>query len=172
MRRVEVRPYDEKWIDLFEEEKKKLSSLFQSQLVAIHHIGSTSVSGLSAKPVIDILPVVKEIGRVDGYNENMRALGYEARGENGLPGRRFFLKGGEDRTHHVHVFEQGNDEITRHLAFRDYLRNHPSDRNQYARVKRELAERYPYDIESYIEGKNQLVSVIQTKALEWFNKDG
>ncbi len=167
MRKMEVRPYDTNWASLFLEEASLLQQIFGDELVEIHHIGSTSVPGLSAKPVIDILPVVRDIARVDAYNSEMLAHGYEPRGELGLAGRRYFPKGGNERTHHVHVYQIGHPDIFRHIAFRDYLRAHPDEAKPYGDLKEELAKRFPYDSGGYVEGKEALVQALEQKALVW-----
>lgn len=82
-------------------------------------------------------------------------------------GRRFFQKGGNQRTHHVHVFEQGDSNVTRHLAFRDYLCSHSEVRKEYGNLKHRLAMQFPNDFDSYIEGKSQFVSEIEKKAMKW-----
>ncbi|WP_233505429.1 GrpB family protein [Sporosarcina sp. BI001-red] len=133
----------------------------------VHHIGSTAVSGLSAKPVIDLLLVVQSISRVDQVNEAMRDIGYEAKGENGIKGRRFFQKGGNARSHHVHVFEEGSPAITRHLLFRDFLRAYPTRAKEYGELKTRLAVQYPFDIYKYIEGKSELIQQIESDAAHW-----
>ena len=126
---VKVVPYCSGWPELYRQEAEKISKILGEQLVAIHHIGSTSVPGLPAKPIIDILPVVKEISAVDAHNAQFEALGYEPRGEYGIPGRRFFRKGLEHRTHHIHIFQESDQpNILRHVAVRDYLRAHPAPR--------------------------------------------
>ncbi|ASN05408.1 GrpB family protein [Virgibacillus necropolis] len=150
MRKVEVCSYHEKWLSMFEKEADKLRTIFGEQVVVIHHIGSTSVPGLKAKPVIDIMPVVKEINVVDKYINSMENIGYEPKGENGIPERRYFQKGGDNRTHHVHIYQLGNYEIKRHLAFRDYLRTHPESKKRHGELKQKLAQQFPHDIESYI----------------------
>lgn len=167
MRKIEVTPYNEQWAWMYEEEANRLRLIFGEQWVAVHHIGSTSVPGLEAKPIIDIILVVQDIQLVDERNRSMQEIGYEPRGENGITGRRYFQKGGDHRTHHVHVFQVGSREIERHLAFRDYLREHPEAVQEYGQWKRQLAQRYPYDIGSYIQGKNDLVLEIERKAMEW-----
>lgn len=171
MRRVEVTPYNEQWVQMYEEEAEKLRRIFGRQLIAIHHIGSTAVPGLDAKPIIDIMPVVRDITLVDEYNQPMRDIGYEPKGENGIPGRRYFQKGGDDRTRHVHVFQVGSPQIERHLAFRDYLRAHPNEATEYGEMKRKLAREFPHDIDSYIQGKETLVKEIEQRALEWHWKN-
>jgi GrpB-like predicted nucleotidyltransferase (UPF0157 family) len=156
---------------MFAKEAEKLNLTFGKEIVDIYHIGSTSVPGLKAKPIIDIMPVVKDIQMVDHYNVQMMKIGYEPKGENGIPGRRYFQKGGDDRSHHVHIYQFGSDEIKRHLAFRDYLRRHPDVKKSYGELKEKLAQQFPYDIESYINGKTDLVSEIEVKALNWFNEN-
>lgn len=171
LRRVEVSPYNEQWASMFDEEADKITRIFGEQLVAIHHIGSTAVPGLEAKPIIDIMPVVKNITLVDEHNPSMQDIGYEPKGENGIPGRRYFQKGGDNRTHHVHIYQVGSPHIDRHLAFRDYLRTHPEEAKTYGHLKQQLAHQFPYDIESYIEGKEHLVLEIELKAIEWFRRN-
>src|SRR5947209_8072592 len=122
--RVQVVAYRDEWVELFRREAEQLGRVFGDELIAIHHIGSTAVPGLQAKPVIDMLPVVRQIERVDAFDPAMRALGYEPMGEYGIPGRRYFRKGGDDRTHQAHAFQQGDPNVERHLAYRDYLRAH------------------------------------------------
>ncbi len=167
MRKVEVTPYNKDWPLMYEEEANKLRRIFDSAIIEIHHIGSTSVDGLMAKPVIDIMPVVRNIDRIDDFNTAMIDIGYEPKGENGLPGRRYFQKGGDERTHHIHFYEIGNSEIERHLAFRNYLRSHPDAVKEYGNLKKELSQRFPNDIEAYISGKEQLVSEIEKRAMDW-----
>ncbi len=169
MRKVEVTTYNPEWTSCFEKEANQIRAIYGPLLVAIHHIGSTSVPGLTAKPVIDLLPVVTDIQQVDTYNPQMAHLGYECKGENGLTGRRYFQKGGDNRTHHVHIFQEGNPEIDRHLAFRNYLRAHPKIAAQYGQLKERLAEQFPFDMDSYIDGKSEWVQTIEQQALVWQN---
>lgn len=168
MRKVEVVEHSNDWKKQFEEEAKLIRSIFTSEIVAIHHIGSTAVAGLAAKPIIDILAEVRDIEKVHTYNDRMITLGYVPKGENGLPGRRYFQKGGDKRTHHVHIYEAGDDEIERHLVFRDYLREHPQAIKEYGTLKVELAKQYPYDISAYIDGKDSFVSEMEQKAIRWY----
>ena len=169
LRKVEVCTYNENWAQMFLEEAEKLNHIFKKELVAIHHIGSTSVPGLKAKPIIDIMPVVKDINNVDKYNLEMQDIGYEPRGENGLAGRRYFQKGGDNRTHHVHIYQIGSYDIKRHLAFRDYLKAHPDEMKNYGDIKEKLAKQFPFDIESYINGKDELAKAIESEALVWYD---
>ena len=162
IRFIEVVPYNPDWPLEFEKEAAKIKEALGDNCLIIHHIGSTSVSGLSAKPLIDILPVVRDISIVDKIA--MEKLGYEARGEFGIPFRRFFCKGKNTRTHNVHIFEQGNSEIERHLKFRDWMRNHIDDRDAYAKLKTDLAEKFPHDIYSYCAGKDEFIARIDKNA--------
>ncbi|WP_321166916.1 GrpB family protein [Oceanobacillus kimchii] len=125
---------------------------------------------LKAKPIIDIMPVVRDINVVHEYNQEMQEIGYEPKGENGLPGRRYFQKGGDNRSHHVHIYQIGSYEIKRHLVFRDYLREHPVEMKSYGELKERWATQYPYDIDSYINGKEHLVKEIEIKALNWLKE--
>src|SRR5699024_11864954 len=114
MRKVQVTQYNKNWPLMYEEEAEKLRKIFGSEIIEIYHIGSTSVNGLIAKPIIDIMPVVKDVKQVDDFNTAMIDIGYETKGENGLSSRRFFQKGGVERTHHVLNFAQGYAVVIRH----------------------------------------------------------
>ena len=165
--RVKIVDYNIEWPELFRREAIKITKVFGDELVDIHHIGSTSVVGLKAKPIIDIMPVVKDINQIDRLKEQMEELGYEALGEYGISGRRYFRKGGYDRTHHLHVFAHGCGNIGRHLTFRDYLRAKPDIASRYSELKAELASHHPNDIIAYMNGKDAFVKDIEKKALEW-----
>ena len=164
LRKIEVIPYDYSWAKNFTTEVKKIRKALDENCIAIHHIGSTSVPGLAAKPILDIVPVVKDITKVDIKNDKMLALGYEARGEYGILFRRYFQKGGNTKTHNVHIFEEGNPEIDRYLKFRDWMQNNPQDREIYSKLKQELAKQYPNDIIAYTIGKDEFITEIDKKA--------
>ncbi|HAU1604270.1 TPA: GNAT family N-acetyltransferase [Legionella pneumophila] len=161
---IKVVPYDSSWSMQFEQEAEQIKKALGNNCIDIHHIGSTSVPGLAAKPVIDMIPVILDLSKVDSANTAMRTLGYEAKGEYGIPFRRYFQKGDNQRTHHAHVFELGNSEIERHLKFRDWMRSHPEDREAYARLKQELARQYSDDITAYCLGKEDFIAIIDKKA--------
>jgi GrpB-like predicted nucleotidyltransferase (UPF0157 family) len=170
-RRVEVVPYDANWLVKYEEEVERVKKVLGSEIVSAHHIGSTSIPGMRAKPIIDILLEVKDIARIDHYNDEMIALGYEPRGELGIAGRRYFSREEpkDVRTHHIHAYQDGNIELTRHLAFRDYMITHPEDAKEYAELKMVLARRFPLDIDGYVLGKEQYVSRMEKIAMEWYH---
>lgn len=160
---IEVVPYQNEWPSMFEAEAKLIKEALGDNCITIHHIGSTAVPGLAAKPVIDLLPVVKNILQVDQSTAAMQQLGYEARGESGMLFRRYFPKGGDLRTHNVHAYEEGNPEIERYVKFRDWMIAHPEDREAYGKLKKELALKYPHDILGYCMGKDEFVASIDAK---------
>ncbi|HHF7365403.1 TPA: GNAT family N-acetyltransferase [Legionella bozemanae] len=162
-RTVEVIRYNPSWPELFAAEAHQIKQALGSNCIEIYHIGSTSVPGLSAKPIIDILPVVENILLVDKASESMEKIGYVTMGEYGIPFRRYFQKGATKRTHNVHVFEKGNSEIERHLYFRDWMRTHPNDRDAYATLKMALAKQFPNDINAYCLGKEEFISNIDAQ---------
>ncbi|MBA2649609.1 MAG: GNAT family N-acetyltransferase [Legionella sp.] len=162
-RLVEVVPYNADWPEQFKIEAQAIEKALGDNCIEIHHIGSTSVPGLAAKPVLDMVPVVKNLLKVDAANPFMLELGYEAKGEYGILFRRFFQKGGNQRTHHAHVFERGNPDVERHLKFRDWMRTHPEDREKYALLKQSLADQYPDDIMAYCLGKDEFITNIDKK---------
>jgi GrpB-like predicted nucleotidyltransferase (UPF0157 family) len=167
-REVRVVPHDPTWTQTFEKEAATLRAVLGEEALAVHHIGSTSVPGLAAKPTIDVLVEVRKIGKVDDLDRTMAERGYEAWGEYGIPGRRFFTKDrGSRRTHNVHVFEAGTPEVERHLAFRDYLTQHPETARAYESLKEDLAEKFPTDIEAYMDGKDAFVKETEKEALSW-----
>lgn len=136
MRILTVVDYDEMWPTLFENERTLLQMTLGKVISRIHHIGSTSVPGLSAKPVIDILIEVANLEELDSLNQAMEGVGYTVRGENGILNRRYFTKGGNQRSHHIHAFTTGDAQIIKHLAFRDYLIKHNDVAIQYALMKK------------------------------------
>ncbi|MGE1209756.1 GNAT family N-acetyltransferase [Bacillus pumilus] len=166
-RKVEVVEFKKEWHEEFHQEKQQLKQIIQKSWIEGHHIGSTSVEGLAAKPIIDILIEVSHIKEIDRKRESFEHLGYQALGENGIKGRRFFQKGGLNRTHHVHVYERNHPDVKRHLLFRDYLRAHPERAVAYASVKEQLANQYPEDIQSYMAGKNEIIKEIENEAYHW-----
>ena len=170
-RKIEVVDYRPEWDTMFKVESKKTKKILGKNCVGVYHIGSTSVKGLPAKPIIDIMPVVKDISLVDAHNGEFEALGYECRGEFGIPGRRFFAKGGDNRTHHIHIFEQSNQtDIQRHIAVRDYLNAHSDMAAKYAALKKKLAAEFPFDNDGYCDGKEEYMKSLEEKALHWQEK--
>lgn len=171
-RLIEVVPPNADWARQYEAEAVLWKLVLGDLLAEIHHVGSTAVPGIYAKPVIDILPVVYDIGVVDSYNSILESLGYLAWGENGIPGRRYFSRFRNRRTHQVHVFQLGDENVERHLVFRDYLRDHSDKAASYSEHKRHVARQNPYDIYGYMDGKDSLVKQLLAEALVWHKAQG
>lgn len=169
MMRVEVVPHDPRWRDAFEAEAKQVADALGENVVAVHHVGSTAIPDIYAKPVVDLLVEVGDIDEVDGRSPSMESLGYEVMGEYGIQGRRYFRKDDREgiRTHHVHAFEAGSAEVVRHLAFRDYMLAHPADAQRYSELKRKLAEEHPQSMDAYIDGKDGFIKEIDRRAAQW-----
>jgi GrpB-like predicted nucleotidyltransferase (UPF0157 family) len=168
--RVEVVPHNPAWRNEFEHESKQVASALGENVVAVHHIGSTAIPNIYAKPIIDLLVEVNDITQVDERSFEMEALGYEAMGEFGIPGRRYFRKDNEAgvRTHHVHTFAAASAEIGRHLAFRDYMIAHPEDATPYSELKRALVKNlHESDIEGYMDGKDGFIKEMEKRAVAW-----
>ncbi|PFI95733.1 GrpB family protein [Priestia megaterium] len=165
---ITVVEHDPNWKYEYLNEEYLIKEIIQKELVNIFHIGSTSVQNLKAKPIIDILLVVNDIRKLDNYSNQFEKLGYEVMGEFGIKKRRYYRKGGDNRTHQIHAFQYDNiQEIERHLSFRDYLRQNQMISNEYGTLKAELAHRFPNDIEGYSDGKDAFVKRIETEALKW-----
>ena len=167
--KVRLTSFSEDWAMMFQKEVHILSGIFGDEILRFEHFGSTSVHGLKAKPVIDMIGIVKDIHKIDLFNEKMDALGYDVVGEYGIEGRRFFRKGGENRTHHIHIYQHDNPQIARHLIFRDYLRAHPDEATKYSRFKEELTKQYENSRE-YSAAKNMFVKEMEQNALQWFEE--
>ena len=167
---ITVLKYDPKWKQDYQEEQNKIAAILKENALAIYHIGSTSVPGLAAKPIIDIMAAVRSLEKVDSVANSFSALGYEFLGEFGIAGRRYLRKGGDERTHQIHIF-QGDDwnNIGRHLAFRQYLSAHEREREEYAKLKKELAQQFPYDIDGYCDGKEEFVRAVEAQALSSYD---
>ncbi len=163
---VRLSDYDENWIQKFEDEARFLKDVFGDEIIKSEHFGSTSVPGMKAKPVIDMMCLVKEINKIDTFNEQMHLFGYDFAGEWGIQGRRLFRKGGENRTHHIHFYQYDNTQIHRHLIFRDYLRTHPNEVELYTRLKEDLAQRYD-DTTFYSKEKKPFVNELEQRAMNW-----
>ena len=163
---ITVLNYDPEWPLKYERERKAIAEILDGNGISIYHIGSTSVPGLAAKPIIDMMAVVRSLEKVDDARGKFSELGYECLGEFGIAGRRYFRKGGDERTHQIHIFQADDwNNIERHLAFRDYMRTHEKERAEYAKIKTALAQRFPYDIDGYCDGKDTFVREMEKRAL-------
>ena len=163
---VTVNDYDPEWRKKFKDEALLIKDIIADNCVAVYHIGSTSVPGLAAKPIIDIMVVVRSLEKADAAAERFSRAGYEYLGEFGIEGRRYLRKGGDERTHQIHIFSADDwNNIGRHLAFRDYMRTHEKERDEYAKIKKSLARKFPYDIKGYCDGKDSFVREAERRAL-------
>ncbi len=158
---------DQSWPKRFCEEASRVVALFREQDIELHHIGSTAIRGIHAKPVIDILLLASNMEIVDRASAAMVDLGYEAMGEFGIAGRRYFrLNNAEGiRTHQLHAFARGSDDANRHLAFRDYMNRHPSIAEEYNQLKQRLAAQHPNEMAAYMDGKDAFIRLHQSRAV-------
>jgi len=173
-RTMDIVEYDKNWVTLFEIEKELLADVFKNNIVRIEHFGSTSIPGLSSKPIIDIMVLVHDITKIEQYNDEMKRFGYTARGEHGMTGRRYFVKYKFDmlnHSHHVHIYqEHGNPFIGEALLFRDYLCVNKEAREKYETVKKELSKQFYYEPLAYTDGKHDCVAEILKEAKQYFQK--
>ena len=159
--------YDPQWPTLFEQEKAVLLSIIGLLNPTIEHIGSTSVPGLIAKPIIDIIAGLPDFGHADKLVPKIQELGYTylSRYEDEMPYRRFFKKlEGNVATHHIHMVEINSDFWIRHLLFRDYLRGNPTIALEYADLKRNLAQKEWEDSNDYADAKGYFIRGIEQQA--------
>ena len=173
-RKIEVLAYDAVWAELYEDEASLLHGIFEGASPQIHHIGSTAIPGMRAKPTVDILVVVDEATDIPSFDHRMEKEGYICRGEaldaviSGTPGRFYYVrKRGVDHLTHVHVCANGHSQIGELLALRDYLRAHPDKAENRGREKAELSERFTNDNIGYMKGKDAFVAALIQEALKW-----
>ena len=163
MKYVRITPYDPDWPRRYDEEAARIVAALGELAAAIEHVGSTAVPGLDAKPTVDILVGVRDLDELDDDAiGRLEELGYEFRGEMGVPGRRYFRKGATyPREFNVHVVELGGELWRRDLAFRDYLRARPEAANAYGRLKRRLtAAPDGAELDRYAEGKSEFIAEV------------
>ena len=161
-KRVVVLPYDEAWNRDFIRISTRIKSALEGLAIRIEHVGSTSVPGLSAKPIIDLDVVIEDGSWLEAVITALGGIGYRHEGDLGIAGREAFAYEGKEhlRKHHLYVCPSNSAELKRHLAFRDYLRARPEAAREYGRIKEEGAALYPYDIEKYIEHKSPFIERI------------
>ena len=153
---VAVTPYDENWKKDFISIKSEIQDALGELALSIEHVGSTSVEGMSAKPVIDIDVVINDESLLDAVIARLAAAGYMHEGNLGIEGREAFKYSGKEhlRKHHLYVCPKNSPELRRHLAFRDYLRSDKNAVLEYSRIKEEGAKLFPEDIDGYIKHKS------------------
>lgn len=162
---IQLNPYDEKWPALFEREKERILKILKDKALMIEHIGSTSVPGLTAKPIIDILLVVEDAGKEEDYMDDLCRHGYILRvREPDFENHHMFK--GPDTDIHLHVFSKGSKEIEKYLLFRNYLRLHDDARELYENTKKELAKKTWKYVQNYADAKSEVVQKILSDAIQ------
>jgi GrpB-like predicted nucleotidyltransferase (UPF0157 family) len=164
---VVVVPYDPRWPALFEVAAAELRAALGSAILAVHHVGSTSVPGLCAKPILDLLVSVGDFQEAKLLVPRLESLGYEFRPDEEIPDRHYFRRReGHARTHHLSLAEPGSRHHRVTLAFRDALRGDAALADAYAHLKLRLARRFPRDRPAYLEGKSEFVEDVLSRAGE------
>ena len=169
-RTVELAPHDPAWAATARAESERLKGTLGPTLIVVHHIGSTSIPGIKAKPIVDLMPLVRSLDDLDAQAERIKSLGYDWRGEFGIAGRRFCTLNDEQtgkRAIHVHFFADGWPDTYRHLNFRDYLKAHPDEARLYEAQKLSAAARHPNDVEAYTDAKGPWIQACEHRASAW-----
>lgn len=165
---VAIVPYNSKWQDLYVHEAARIQEALGGRLCTIHHIGSTSINQMSAKPIIDLLLECENLDSVKLLAEKLNALGYPAMRRHVVPHRSYFMrKSDEEVDFHLHIRERGDPQIRRHINFRDYLSEHPHEAQAYAFLKTNLASQYKDDRNAYVFGKDSFVQTLDSRANQW-----
>jgi len=163
---VKIETYNPKWKDMFNEEKENLKSIFNNLAINIEHIGSTSVEGLSSKPIIDIAVTLNKLDDFDKVKEYFEKEPYSVK-EDCVSDEILIRKGSEDnRTHFIHVMEKTSPRYKNTILFRDYLRNNKEVLEEYEKLRKELAEKYADDRKMYTASKNDFIQKVLKKAQE------
>ena len=158
-KKVIVLPYDRAWKTAFEDIRAELDAALGNLAIAIEHVGSTSVVGMSAKPIIDIDVVIPDYTVFDDVVQALAKIGYTHEGDLGIKDREAFKYTDKPhlQKHHLYVCPQNSEELHRHVTFRDFLRGNPDAVKTYSAVKETAAERYPDDIDGYINDKSPCI---------------
>lgn len=160
--RVTVEEYNPQWPVDFSRICEELQAALGKLAIRIEHVGSTSVPGMAAKPIIDLDVVIGQEVPLKAVISCLQAMGYCHEGDLGIPGRDAFGYEGKThlRKHHLYVCREDSQELRRHVVFRDYLRTHPQAAQQYAAVKREGASCYPNSVDDYIAHKTPCIMML------------
>ncbi len=171
---VELVPHSPLWAEMAASETRRLEGALGDVLVTVHHIGSTSIPAIMAKPIVDMIPIVTGLAALDAAMPRVAALDYDCLGEFGLPGRRYCRRNDPitgKRQFQLHCFEAGSPQIARHLAFRDYLRAHPDKAREYEAEKIRAAALHPDNTLDYNAEKNDWIKAMEIAALAWQAKE-
>lgn len=161
-REILVVPYDPRWPERYETERGRIVDALEDRVVAVHHVGSTAVPGLAAKPIIDIVLEVRDPDDEETYLPALLAVGYELRVRE--PDHRMLRTSAKDV--HIHCWSDPQD-VERHLVFRDWLRHDEPDRARYGQLKQTLAQHEWPDMNHYARAKSDLVAEVTSRALAW-----
>jgi GrpB-like predicted nucleotidyltransferase (UPF0157 family) len=162
---ITIEDYNPNWSKQFEEEKVKLKEILADNVISIEHIGSTSVEGLGAKPILDIAIGVNDLEVVSKFIEPLKQIGYEFVYHKEFPERRFYRKGQwRAGTHHLHFYQFEGEHWTNQILFRNYLRNNPDVLKEYHQLKVDLAKKFCFDRVSYTENKAPFIQNVLQKA--------
>jgi GrpB-like predicted nucleotidyltransferase (UPF0157 family) len=156
---VRVVEYDPAWPALFTAERQRIHAHCGALPLRLEHVGGTSIPGMCAKPVLDMVGGRPRESSLQDYVAALTRAGYEHRGEQGVPGREFFRRG-RPRAYHLHLVEDDGPLWRAYVGFRDYLRAHRDAARKFAALKRSLAARFPRDREAYIDAKSSAVRKI------------
>jgi len=170
---VELVPHSPAWAGMAAAESVRLKQALGDVLILVHHIGSTSIPDIMAKPIVDMIPIVTSVEALDAHEDTIRGLGYRWYGEFGLPGRRYCSltdPATGKRKFQLHCYAQGAPEVPRHLAFRDYLRAHPGIAKEYEAEKVRAASVRSDDVLAYNDEKNDWIKRVEKDALEWYGR--
>ena len=162
--RVELASDHEAWAEAYRRERARLLEAIAPRILDVRHVGSTSVAGVPAKPILDILIAVESFEEAVVCVEPMERLGYRYRGEHGVPRRHYFVKG-DPRTHHVHVVERASREWSAMVRFRALLTSDPEAARAYSEAKERLAATYARDRVRYQREKGGVIEDLLDRAL-------
>jgi GrpB-like predicted nucleotidyltransferase (UPF0157 family) len=157
--------YDQSWPEIFQLFRKRLAGSLGNIAAAIEHVGSTAVPGLAAKPIIDVDVLLASSELLPIAIERLAELGYSYQGDLGITGREAFKAPADDPPHHLYVCSPRSREFERHIAFRDYLRTHPTEAKAYGDLKWSLAAKFREDRDAYVAGKTDFVTRAMDLAL-------
>jgi GrpB-like predicted nucleotidyltransferase (UPF0157 family) len=165
---VRLVPHDPQWAGEAEREGQRILA-GGTGIISVHHVGSTAIPGILAKPIIDLVAIAPDLATLDGARRCLEQLGYEWHGEYGLEGRRYCTLTDPVsgvRKFHLHCYAEGDHSIRRHFAFRDYLRAHPQEAGAYERMKQQCAAAHPENSHDYTKCKDRWIKRAEREALK------
>ena len=168
---VRLMPHDPSWAEQTSTEETRILEAIWPAIIEMHHVGSTAIPGIAAKPIIDLVGVSPDLLTLESARPSLEDLGYAWHGEYGVEGRRFCTLSDPDsglRRYHLHCYADGDHSIRRHLAFRDYLRARPAMAEAYQHMKRDCADKHPDDSNAYTACKDDWIKRVEAEALKLY----